>query len=321
MPQIIGIGGAVFDLLMHVEKFPEPDRGCPLTCSWQYGGKVPTGVCASTRLGASAAIVTVLGGGMGKACEQDFIRHGVDVSHIAWDPNGETGMCVAFTQDAVPGRNIMCYNPARLRNIQMEDLDKDFITSGELLFISQGDEPSITAARWAKEAGMKVIIDADGYHPLIAENMHLIDYFIASELYWDACFDHRDWEKGLSQWREKGPQVCIVTLGEKGLAGMDADGFFELPAFKVNAVDTTGAGDSFHGAFAYAMVENMPVREAARFSSAVSAIKCTSMGGRAGLPTRAMVERFIENGGVLDAADRAALDERVAYYGRLHMGY
>jgi len=84
----------------------------------------------------------------------------------------------------------------------------------------------------------------------------------------------------------------------------------EIPSFKVPVVDTTGAGDDFHGAYAAIMLEGLSHVECARHASAVSAIKCTFVGGRTGLPDRAMLKRFLEDG----ALPTAELEERLQYY-------
>ena len=84
-----------------------------------------------------------------------------------------------------------------------------------------------------------------------------------------------------------------VTLGPRGVLFMEDGGIAHLPAFPIEAVDTLGAGDVWHGAFALALAEGQGEREAVRFASAVAAIKCTRFGGRAGTPTRDEVERFL----------------------------
>ena len=92
--------------------------------------------------------------------------------------------------------------------------------------------------------------------------------------------------------------------------GVYGDKFFKIPAFKVDVVDTTGAGDVFHGAFIYGLLQGWDIEYTAKFSSAVSAIKCTRLGGRAGIPNLATVERFLEDGTI----DYADIDNRVDFY-------
>jgi sulfofructose kinase len=88
-------------------------------------------------------------------------------------------------------------------------------------------------------------------------------------------------------------QVVIVTRGRKGCVGSSKEGDFELPAFDVNVVDTTGCGDTFHGAFALAIARGKPVVSAARFASGAAALCATRLGGRAGIPTAQQLEQFL----------------------------
>ncbi len=95
--------------------------------------------------------------------------------------------------------------------------------------------------------------------------------------------------------RSRGCRLAAVTLGEHGLRWIDDDGLHALPTFAVDAVDTTGAGDVFHGALAFALGARWPVRRAFRFSAAVAALKCTRPGGRAGVPDFATAMSLVDS--------------------------
>ena len=90
------------------------------------------------------------------------------------------------------------------------------------------------------------------------------------------------------------------------------DPFFDAPAFRVDVVDTVGAGDVFHGAFVAGLLQGWSVKDICRFASAVSAIKITRQGGRAGIPDMKTVQHFLETGEI----DYKEIDERVKFYGR-----
>jgi len=100
--------------------------------------------------------------------------------------------------------------------------------------------------------------------------------------------------KAAQEMRKLGAGVVIITLGSKGCAVAEEKDSYMLPAFKVDAVDTTGAGDAFHGGFVFALSQGWNMKENACFASAVSALKCTRLGGRAGLPTLLQVQQFME---------------------------
>jgi sulfofructose kinase len=97
----------------------------------------------------------------------------------------------------------------------------------------------------------------------------------------------------LEKARSFGCKVAAVTRGEHGILWSDNAGLHEQSSFSVDVVDTTGAGDVFHGAYTLALAEQQSVADAMRFGSAVAALKCTHQGGRAGIPTRAEVNAFM----------------------------
>ena len=103
-----------------------------------------------------------------------------------------------------------------------------------------------------------------------------------------------DEQSRLAQVLTYGPRHAGVTRGRDGYLWIDADGTGGMqPAFAVDAVDTTGAGDAFHGAFTLGLAEGLSATECARRASAVAAMKCLRLGSRAGLPTRAELEAFL----------------------------
>jgi sugar/nucleoside kinase (ribokinase family) len=111
--------------------------------------------------------------------------------------------------------------------------------------------------------------------------------------------------------QKRGPKIVVFTLGAKGVVGLDGDKFFSIPAFKdISIVDTTGAGDVFHGAFIFGLLKGWDVEKTSKFSSAVSAIKCTRLGGRAAIADYKTVQNFLKTGKI----DYTEIDKRVAFY-------
>ena len=163
-----------------------------------------------------------------------------------------------------------------------------------------------------KEAGKKVAYDVAGYSEQIKNFTPYIDYFIASEFYYKAAFgEDGDYEKNCKIIAESGPEIIVFTLGDKGCVGYTKkEGFFIEDGFKVNVFDTLGAGDVYHGAFLAGLSKGFSVRETARFANAVSAIKICYIGGRAGIPTFDVAQKFLETGKI----DDTEIKERVQYY-------
>ena len=157
------------------------------------------------------------------------------------------------------------------------------------------------------------MFDADEYAPETAESLALIDVFIASEFFYQGMFAGGGFPRACEELRKRGPGIVVITLGSRGCVGLDPRGYFREPAFtNVEVVDTTGAGDVYHGAFIYGLLRGWASRDVARFANAAAAIKCTRLGGRAALPGAATVMRFMEEGTI----EYAEIDERVKRYAR-----
>ena len=140
------------------------------------------------------------------------------------------------------------------------------------------------AAKIAKAAGMPVTVDVDTiYHGFDCVLPH-VDYLIASSEFPVQWTHERDPFRALEMiQQEYKMRVAAMTLGAHGSLALEDGKFVYSPAFVVNCVDTTGAGDDFHGAFCYAVLQRMPMREALDFSNAMAALNCTALGARGGI--------------------------------------
>jgi sugar/nucleoside kinase (ribokinase family) len=309
---IIGMGRPCIDILTVVEKLPKSNSGSGiLDFSRQGGGNVATAMVAAARLGADAGMIGVTGSCLhGNAIREDFTYNNVDISHIV-TVDGPNDFAIILSDLETKGRSIL-YKGNNLRRIETGDLDKDYITSADILHLEGCGEPEKTAALWMKEAGKKVAYDVAGYSEHIKNFTPYIDYYIASEFCYKAIFGtDTDYEKNCKIIAESGPEIVVFTLGDKGCVGYTkSEGFFVEEGFKVNVFDTLGAGDVYHGAFLAGLVKGFSVRETARFANAVSAIKICYIGGRAGIPTFDVVDKFLKTGEINDTE----IKQRIEYY-------
>lgn len=311
---IVGIGTPCMDLLANIPRLPGVNEGMPLKeYSWQGGGKVSTALVAASRLGMKTGMMGVVGDcPYGRFCVADFRHNSVDVKQLVVDNGKETPFSLVLSEMEAHGRNIL-YHAGTCRRFEPRDLDKDYITGAKCLHLESVTEAAKTAALWIKEAGGLVAFDADGYSPAIEEFLPMIDILIPSEFYYKAVFgDSTDYIANCRTLAARGPQTVVVTLGERGCAGIDRGTEFVAEGFPVPVRDTTGAGDVFHGAFIAGMFKGLAGEACARYANAVSAIKCTRLGGRAGIPTSDVAEEFISSGHI----DYTEIDRRVSYYRR-----
>jgi sulfofructose kinase len=309
---IVCVDYPVMDFLIQVNKIP-PSNGAGSfeQVSWQGGGNGSTAIVAAARLGAKTGMVGIVGNDQyGRCCINDFKRHGVDISHIAIDEKGSTAFCICLAETSTKMRTFIGSQDS-CRQMNPNELDKEYITSAKYLHIARLDEAAIEAAKIAKDNGVKVSIDAGRYDPLVIENIALFDVFIASEFFYEGIFDNKDYKNNCAELQGMGPEIVVVTLGANGCVGIQNGNYFEIPTFnEVRVVDTTGAGDVFHGAFIYGLLQGWDAEKAAIFSNAVSSIKCTRLGGRTAIPDRKMVDRFL-----LDRyIEFSVIEERAKFY-------
>lgn len=312
--EAIGIGNPVADILINIDKLPGADQSATLLeISYQFGGKVPTAMAALGRLGVPCGMVGVVGNDdEGRACIADFERHHVDASHMVLSDEISTRFSVVLS-DRQGGRNFLRRNMP-VRSVREDELDRAYIEQARVLHLSSGGPAANAAASWVRARGGRVCFDADGFKQEYEDMAPLIDAFIASETYYTMRYPGKSLLQCCEDIAARGPSDVIITLGARGCACL-VDGRIEtLSVYKVKVVDATGAGDTFHGAYIHGMLQGWDMLQSARFASAVSAIKCMAIGGRAGLPDLKTAEEFIKTGRV----DTDEMERRKRLYEKPH---
>ena len=297
MVRVIGVGLACLDYLLQVPDLSQVGRGCRLQdFGRQGGGMVATAMVAVARLGGQAELWTVLGqDDHGDQILEELAVEGVDLSQVVRRPDrssafnfvlvdGRTGERVFLAPDVGWGAgDIELDITADLSRIEEADA---------LLVDAHWQQLALPALARARQIGVPTCGDI-GRIGGNEDLLRLIDYLIvprhaAEELAGEAG------PQALEALAAFGARMVAVTLGSEGAIYL-ADGEVEpIPVFAVHAVDTTGAGDVFHGAFVYGVAQGWRPRQLMVFSSAVAAIKCTQLGGRTGTPDLAQVHRFLK---------------------------
>lgn len=299
--QVVGVDYPCLDYIIETERLPKTNDEVDIRKeSWQGGGMVPTALVALSRLGVRSGIIGVMGDdAYGAYCLADFKRHHVDTTMIVEDPGTTTDFCISVAERSTNGRSFLT-RWGNCRRLRREDLSEAYIAQAEYLHLCmEMNEINVQAAKIAKQNGVKVVIDADHYSERTEAHLDLIDVFIAGEKYYRAGGRDKEPEAYCKEILAKGPSIVVFTLGSNGCIGMDQNGFFEVDAFHLQPiVDTTGAGDVFHGAFIKGLLDGKSAKECALFASAVAAIKCLRLGGRAGIPDLETTERFLQTGQV-----------------------
>lgn len=313
---LIGFGDPFLDLVVKLDQLPPSNKNCQMKeYGFQGGGNVPTAVVAAARLGAKASLIGCVGDDLfGQIGMSDLTYNNVDVSKMSVQKDKKSNFCICVTESAVEGKEFIS-KPGDFEDIQIEELDEEYFKSAKVMHVALITPAVAKACDMVHEAGGKISVDANYYRPYTYDYYDKIDIFIGSEMYYnclceDKGFDPAEYEKNMRYLMTQGPEIVIFTFGPDGCKGVYEDKYFDIPAFKVEVADTTGAGDVFHGAFDYFYVKGYDVEKCARYSTGVSAIKCTRPGGRSGIPTIEVLEKFMETGEI----DYTEIDERVAHY-------
>jgi len=293
---VIGIGVYSVDFLGVLPSFPKPDsKNRMVRFTQQGGGLVATALVTLARLGAKVSFIGKFGDNVfSHLAIDEFIKEKVDINGMIREENA--GPCIAFIiVDEEKGSRTICWTDQLFSPIKKEELSRDFITSCRILHLDEHAlEAALTAASWAKEEGIKTVLDAeDPTKKELLPLIELIDFLIIPEDFALGFSNANSVENAINFSLKHGPQVVVITQGERGSITATEDKRFFQPAFKVNVVDTTGCGDVFHGAFIYGLLRNWPIEVVSEFGSAVAAIKCTKLGGRAGCPSFEKVRSFL----------------------------
>ncbi|NLD56236.1 MAG: sugar kinase [Burkholderiaceae bacterium] len=299
--RVVCVGHAAFDSVYRIDAFPaRPTKVRACRHDYTVGGMAANAACAIAALGGRATFWGPVGDDevgarileelarAGVATEPGLLVRGVRSSHSAIIVEGSGERLIVSAQgDALQA-------PRSL--VDALPLDAEAV----MVDVRWPEGAQSVAAR-ARAERIPVVLDGEmGNVELLRAMVPLADHVIFSEPGWAEWLGHpgeaSDAARELQRLVAAGAALAAVTLGERGLlyATRRSGGVRHLPAFEVAAVETLGAGDAFHGAYALAVAEGMRIEEALRFASATAALRCSRPGGRAALPTRAEVASLLD---------------------------
>ncbi len=289
---VLCVGTANYDLTLGVGRQPGPDE--KTLASWLVecgGGPAANAAVTVARLGQRVAFLGYLGRDVwGERHLQEFSQAGVLTDFIV---RGDFPTPLSVILVKPDGQRSVVNYRGSTPYLQPEDFDLATLTPKVILFDGHEPELSFALVRQARLRRIPTVLDAGSLHRGIARaGGPRCDYLICSEKFAREFTGLADEELAARQLASLAPNV-VVTLGSRGLVWANAEGQGRLPAFPVKVVDTTGAGDAFHGAFAACLALDQPWLESLRFASAVAAISCTKRGARVELPAHEQVSEFM----------------------------
>ena len=294
MGKIVGIGAAVFDILMTADRFPPEDtklqgRETKLQC----GGPCATALVAARKLGEEAAYLGTLGTDLyGSFIARELEKYGVDIGRVR-RLDGTSFHSFVLLNLSNTSRTCV-WNRGNVPEPEERELDLSLLRQASFLHLDGNHlDFAILAAKKARELGVPVSLDAGGTYPGIERLLQLVDILIPSEEFARKITGKENTQEAAQVLTERyAPKLLFITQGSRG-GFRWAEGKAErYPVYPVEAVDSNGAGDTFHGAFLAGLCKGMAVMEAAAFASATSALKCTRFGAQQGIPGYAEVLEF-----------------------------
>jgi sulfofructose kinase len=296
---VVGVGQCAWDTLAVVDRFPQIDTKKEVL-SWeeQGGGTLGNEMAALSRLGVACRFFSVVGDDReGAAIRQSLMDEGVDISGVVARPGSSSQKAFIVIDQAKGTRTIFWKRPTG-DPLRSDELLPDFLAGAAFLLLDGVmRDISLFAAHEARKAGVPVMLDAGKTREWMPELARLSDYVVASE---EFAKDMLGWRDDPGSFRrevkKQGFRTLTVTLGSRGSVTFAGDAVISCPAFPVDVVDTTGAGDAFHAGYLYGLLQKWQLEDAVRFASAVAALNCRKVGARRGLPTLADVQRFLDEG-------------------------
>ena len=303
--QVVGLGLASLDVLVRLRDMPTWEHGARLSAfALDGGGPAATAMAAAARLGARAGFVGTAGNDVSaKVKVESLARDGVDLSRLVIRGEPENQVILVCVDESSGERIFSGLQTLGQNQLRVDELDRDYITSAEYLHLEGFHyEAALQAAKWMRAAGKTVVYDGGTTSGTVGEGartlLEYVDVLICGAGFAPGLTGRSDAFEAGHAALACGPRIVVQTEGAAGSCTVTASEAFHTPAFAVDVLDTTGAGDVFHGAYIVGMLHGWSLRAIAQFASAVAAIKCTRLGGRAGIPTFREVIEFLKERGV-----------------------
>ena len=296
---LVGVGLNATDTLLLVSKYPE--QGGKIAFDREIlspGGQVASALVTCGKLGLRTKYIGAVGDDERGRIQLDSLREAGlnldDVDIRAGCPNQSAYIVI---DQSTGERTIFWHRPACL-SIDPDHITPEKITSARMLHVDGHDTPAVArAAKIARDHGIPVSVDVDNVYPGFDQVLASVDYLIGSTEFPARWTGERDPFRALERiQKEYGMRVAAMTLGCHGALALESGAFVYSPGFLVDCIDTTGAGDVFHGAFCYSVLKGATVRDALEFSNAMAALNCTKLGARGGIATADQARHLIARG-------------------------
>ncbi|MGA9884179.1 MAG: PfkB family carbohydrate kinase [Candidatus Acidiferrales bacterium] len=291
-PLVVGVGINAMDTVIRLPHFPTPDSKMELLSAEPMpGGQVASAMVACRRWGLRARYVGKIGNDVAGACQRtEMKREGIDARWIV--AKGRRSQFSFILVDQASGERTVLWNRDPKIALRPDDLKHSWIRGAAALLVDGHDtKAAALVSRWAREDGIPVVGDLDNRYPKVEALLEYVDYPITSKDFPERLTGESNLLKSLPMIHAQFKcRLTTATLGGCGVIAWDGVRFLYCPAFTVNPVDTTGAGDIFHGAFVHGLVQGWSFEEILEFGCAAAALNCLAPGARGGIAPLKKIE-------------------------------
>jgi sugar/nucleoside kinase (ribokinase family) len=286
--RVLGIGHCTLDHIGGVDRFAEPDFKKELMqFSTQGGGSTATALVALSRWGVETAFIGKTGDdSRGSEIVRTMAEEGVDTSHMIQQPGAVSQL--SFIIAEASGRKQSYTTEGNVADLDPGEFDIDEVLEGIDILLADGTHvpAELQLMRAARERGIKVVLDASVLRDGIGEAVAACDFLVASERFASQFAGIGQLESLCEALLQKGPSTVCVTLGNEGAVAMvEGQAMHRRDSFPVDVVDTTGAGDVFHGAVIYGISQDWQLPRWLDFASVAAGLSCRGIGGRSAIPS------------------------------------
>ena len=303
MSKLVVLGSVNADHVLQVPSFPRPGETLHGR-NYQVipGGKGANQAVAAARLNADIGFIACVGDdAFGLNIRESFQRDGIDIRGVKVQPDCPTG--IAMIQVSDDGENTICLSAEANAKLSSEaiqsELDQIRTANYLLMQLETPLDGVERAAVAAKESEIRVVLNPAPACPLPDSLLRCVDVITPNETEAEVLTgikvtDEESAQQAASALHQKGIETVLIALGAKGV-WLSQNGVGKgISSYRVEAVDTTAAGDTFNGALVTGLLENKPLESAIQFANAAAALSVTRFGAQTSIPTRKEVDDFLE---------------------------
>ncbi len=305
-PVIIGLGEVAVDWVAKIPHFPKPDEKIDSTHQEIFpGGVTANYITACSRLGVPTGFIGAGGADeWGEFLLKDFAAEHVDTTYFLLKKGMKSPVNFIFVVTETGEKTIIQSPYMQTTKIEFNELDQNYISNAKLIHTTAiHSDLTLKVLKVAKASGVKISLDLESQIAIrgwekLQPIVSLVDILMPNKE-GGRTLSHKENLDQVGQFfLDNGVKIVIITLGKDGCKIFTKSETFQVPGFKIKPIDTTGAGDTFTGAFdVFHSINGWDLEKSARYANAAAALKCSKLGARTGMPTIKQVEEFLKKQG------------------------